>query len=294
MRVEPIGYPVIRGLREDGDYMTRWFLLAVLLWTPAGAHGRALRPKTQFPVFDATDFAQKPDLTQDGLQRIAVVYPALLWDSSNEANLPDKSRMSALARLAKQSTSILVIDIEEWPLTGDPAKVTESVKKYQTVLESFKAAVPPLSVGLYGVLPIPDYWPSIQAKGSPGYLGWQKENDSLSSIASFADVLFPSVYTFYEDRNGWQKYAIAEIQEARRHAGGKPVYVFLWPQYHVSNKKLANTFLPGDYWRMELETARKYADGIVIWCCSNRQTWNERAPWWLETQGLLKEIGSSQ
>ena len=88
-------------------------------------------------------------------------------------------------------------------------------------------------------------------------IAWQKENDNVASIAKLADVLFPSIYTFYEDRNGWSKYAIAQIQEARRHADGKPVYVFLWPQYHESNKKLANTFLPGDYWRMEARYCTK-------------------------------------
>jgi hypothetical protein len=187
-----------------------------------------------------------------------------------------------------------VIDIEEWPLVGDPATVAESVKKYQTVIGWFKTSAPDSRVGLYGVLPIPDYWKAVQGKGSAGYAAWQKQNDSLASIAPSVDVLFPSLYTFYEDRNGWQKYAIAQIQEARKSAAGKPVFVFLWPQYHVSNKKLANTFLPGDYWRMELETARKYADGLVIWCCSNKQTWDEKAPWWLETKGFLKETGSGQ
>jgi hypothetical protein len=277
--------------------MTRVFLLAALLFGSGSVQGQAMRPKQQFPVFDATGFTQKPDLTQYGLSRITVVYPNFMWEGNkvpDTTSLPDRSRITAFAQLANQSTGILVIDIEHWPLVGDPATVAESVKKYQTVIQWFKTPAPSLRVGLYGVLPIPDYWKSLQEKSLPGYAAWQKENDSLAPIAQFVDVLFPSVYTFYEDRNGWQQYAIAEIQEARRHAGGKPVYVFLWPQYHVSNKKLANTFLPSDYWRMELETGRKYADGIVIWCCSNKQTWDDKAPWWVETQSFLREIGSSQ
>ena len=220
-----------------------------------------------------------------------------MWEGNkvpDTTSLPDRSRITAFAQLANQSTGIVVIDIEHWPLVGDPATVAESVKKYQTVIQWFKTPAPSLRLGLYGVLPIPDYWKSLQEKSLPGYAAWREENDSLAPIAQFVDVLFPSVYTFYEDRNGWQTYAIAEIQEARRHAGGKPVYVFLWPQYHVSNKRLANTFLPSDYWRMELETGRKYADGIVIWCCSNKQAWDDKAPWWIETRSFLKEIGSSQ
>jgi hypothetical protein len=141
--------------------------------------------------------------------------------------------------------------------------------------------------------PLRDYWDSVEQEGSPRYKSWQAKNESLAPIAQLSDVLFPSLYTFYEDRSGWTKYAIAEIREARRFAGGKPVYVFLWPQYEASGA-LANAFLPGDFWRMQLETASKYADGIVIWCCTGRQTWDDKAPWWLETQGFTRQLHSTQ
>jgi hypothetical protein len=276
--------------------MKRILLFAVLTCALARVQGQAVTPKHQFPVFDATGFTQKPDLTQYGLKPITVVYYAFMWDESkgpDAGNLPDSDRISALAQLANQSTRVLVIDIEHWPLTGDDDTVAGSIKKFETVIKWFKAPAPSLKVGYYGVVPIRDYWDALQ-EGSPRYVSWQKKNDNVASIAKLADVLFPSIYTFYEDRNGWLKYAIAQIQEARRHADGKPVYAFLWPQYHNSNKKLANTFLPGDYWRMELDTARKYADGVVIWCCSNKQAWDGKAPWWLETQDFLSGIDSDR
>jgi hypothetical protein len=240
---------------------------------------------------------QKPDLKDFGLKPITVVYPNFMWEGNkvpDTTSLPDSSRINAFARLLNQTTDIVVIDIEHWPVTGDAATVNDSLKKYQTVLKWFKSPAPSLKVGLYGVLPIRNYWDAIQNTDSARYTSWQKDNDRLAPLAQSTDVLFPSIYTFYEDRNGWRKYAIAQIQEARRQADGKPVYVFLWPQFHGSNKTLANTFLPGDYWRMELETARQYADGIVIWCCSNRQTWDGSAPWWLETQKFIKEAPSQK
>ena len=93
----------------------------------------------------------------------------------------------------------------------------------------------------------------------------------------------------------WEEQGLyAQIQEARRLSRGKPVYIFLWPQYHTSNQKLANTFLPGDYWRLELETAQKYADGAVIWCCSNSQSWEDNAAWWLATRSFLKDLESGR
>jgi len=275
----------------------RIFLLIVLLLTPICLHGQTARPKPPFPVFDATIMTQKPDLKDFGLKPITVVYPNFMWEGNkvpDTTSLPDSSRINAFARLLNQTTDIVVIDIEHWPVTGDAATVNDSLKKYQTVLKWFKSPAPSLKVGLYGVLPIRNYWDAIQNTDSARYTSWQKDNDRLAPLAQSTDVLFPSIYTFYEDRNGWRKYAIAQIQEARRQADGKPVYVFLWPQFHGSNKTLANTFLPGDYWRMELETARQYADGIVIWCCSNRQTWDGSAPWWLETQKFIKEAPSQK
>ncbi len=255
----------------------------------------------RFPVFDAASigFIQRPDLKASGLKSITLVSANFMWEGSKVppdiTSLPDKSRVMAITELAAQSSNILVIDIEHWPLTGNPAAVSGSVQRYRTVINWFKSfGGPELKVGLYGVAPIRDYWDAIPGKGSAGYLTWQKQNDAVAPAVQFADILFPSIYTFYDDQSGWQKYAIAQIQEARRYAGGKPVYVFLWPQFHESNKKIGGTFLPGDYWRMELETSRKYADGIVIWCCSSQQPWDEKAPWWLETKAFIKEVNANQ
>jgi hypothetical protein len=272
------------------------FLLTLLSLNWISARGQAASTQHQFPVFDATSFAQKPDLTEYGLQRLPVVYPAYMWDSKEQSvqtNLPDRNRVKAFALLAAQSSNILVIDIEQWPLVGDPVTVAASIMKLQTVIQWFKSPVPSIKVGFYGFPPLRDHWDSTQGEDTPRYKSWQTRNDGLAPIAQLADVLFPSFYTFYEDRGGWSKYAIAEIGEARRYSGGKPVYVFLWPQYEASGK-LANTFLPADFWRTQLETASKYAGGIVIWCCSDRQTWDDRAPWWLETQRFIKQIHSTQ
>jgi hypothetical protein len=160
------------------------------------------------------------------------------------------------------------------------------------LIQWFKEAAPSVKVGYYGVPPVRNYWDALQPIDSPKYIAWQKANDRVASIARFADILFPSVYTFYVDEDGWLKYAVKQIQEARRCGGGKPVYIFLWNQYHPSDKKLSGKYLPPGYWGMELETARKYADGLVIWG-GWPDSWNEAAPWWLETKRFLQGINSN-
>ncbi len=69
-----------RNPQRGGDSYDSIFLFVVLSWASVSVQGQALNPKYQFPVFDATGFTQKPDLTQFGLKTITVVYPAFMWD----------------------------------------------------------------------------------------------------------------------------------------------------------------------------------------------------------------------
>ena len=128
---------------------------------------------------------------------------------------------------------------------------------------------------------------------SVGYSTWQAENDRLAPLAKDVDAFFPSLYTFYADRNGWVRYATAQINEARRYGGGKPVFVFLAPQYHESNKILGGRFIEPKYWKLQLETASQQADGIVIWggWKNGPAEWDEAAPWWKATKEFLREKG---
>jgi Hyaluronidase len=248
-------------------------------------------PQAKFVVFDSTVYKGKPDLESFGLRPISVVGASSMWTKSSDTNnVPDPAIVRTLALQANQSTGIAAIDIEQWALDGDPATVAKSIEKYMKTLQMFQQYAPSLQVGYYGVAPIRDYWDSIGALTSPGYWAWQQANDHVSSIAHQANALFPSVYTFYADQDGWQKYAIAQISEARRIGPGKPIYVFLCPQYVDGD--LSGDYLPASYWRMELETAKKYADGLVIWDGWN-QAWDNNAPWWLETQQFLREIGQT-
>lgn len=175
-----------------------------------------------------------------------------------------------------------MLDIEHWPLAGAAATVRDSRGKYLLVLERFRAGAPKLSAGYYGAPPLRDYWRAIKHPASPERRAWMQDNDRVRPLADAVGVLYPSLYTFYPDQAGWKKYAKAQIAEARRIGKGKPVYVFLWPQHHDSNRQIGNTYLPPDFWTLQLNTARAYADGIVIrggWGADNRPArWDDSAP----------------
>jgi hypothetical protein len=237
-------------------------------------------------------FKQKPDLTRYGLSPISMVYEGTIWQRGHsDAVLPDRDLVRSTAVEASKSGGIAVLDIERWPLSGDATVVEESIRRYETVIRWFKEAAPSVKVGYYGTAPVRNYWDAIEPSDSPKYVAWQKLNDVVASIARLEDILFPSVYTFYEDQDGWSKYAVQQIQEARRIGKGKPVYVFLWQEYEVPKEKAPGTYIPPKYWHMELEIASKYADGIVIWGGWS-ETWDETAPWWRETKSFLQQVGS--
>jgi Hyaluronidase len=252
-------------------------------------------PQAKFMVFDALLYKSKPNLAQFGLTPISVEYPGVLWPktSPDMQNVPDATVVQKLAAGASQSAGMAVVDIEQWAVTGDPVTIAQSVSKYQQTMQMFKQDAPSVQFGYYATAPIRDYWSVMAGPQSAAYKGWQKQNDAVAPIAEQADALFPSLYTFYADPAGWQKYAIANIAEARRIAPGKPVYVFLWPQYDASTGAQGGDYLPDDYWKMELETAKQYADGIVIWG-GWTETWDNNASWWLETQQFMTEIGANQ
>lgn len=264
-----------------------------------GVQAQSLPNKKPFLVFDGTMYGGKPDLQMYGIRPVSIAYAGAFgaqWYKNSET-LPDKNTVQQVARDAQAKKSPVVIDIEHWPLVGDSSKVRANLTKYMTVLQWFKEAAPGLAVGYYGAPPIRDYWKSLKSPTSKEWASFAKENDQLRPLSEAVDVLFPSLYTYYTDRGGWVRYAYAQITEARRNANGKPVYVFLWPQYHDSNPSLAWAEIPPDFWRLQLQMAKQYADGVVIWGGwgpKGRVNWDENAAWWKVTKEFVRKLPVAQ
>lgn len=250
-----------------------------------------------FVVFDATLYKNKPDLTDYGVRPITVWYESKLFVANQSPiAMPPEPLLHSLAYDLRGSVTPLVIDIERWPITGDPATVQSTVEKFKAVLTRVRSAAPDLLIGVYGTVPVYDYWRAIFHPTSVEFRSWQTDNDRLEKICDYVDALFPSIYTFYPDQEAWDVYARAQISEARRKAQGKPVYAFLWPQYHEANAALANRPVEPDYWELQLRTMRLYADGVVIWGGwgeNGPEPWNEAAPWWQVTKRFLSQLKST-
>jgi hypothetical protein len=188
----------------------------------------------------------------------------------------------------------VVIDVENFDPAGPDARASAAaIRRLIEVQAAFRTAAPGRRFGYYSLLPGRDYWRALRGAGTAEYRAWQREDDRLAPLEQRVDLLFPSLYAFYDDPSGWATYARAQICEARR-ISSKPVYVFLWFEFHPSSRG-PGIFVPPRYWRMQLDTARRYADGVVIWggynlAASRPRTWDANAPWWRETLAFLAEL----
>ncbi|MCE7886472.1 MAG: hypothetical protein DYH13_03090 [Alphaproteobacteria bacterium PRO2] len=141
----------------------------------------------------------------------------------------------------------LVLDIEHWHLRTSQTyqQNQDSIDKYIAVAEIVNEVRPDLEFGFYGVMPVRDYWTPV-LNNPANMAAWQALNDQAGQIAEHVDMIFPSIYTFYDDLAGWKKYAEANLLEALQH--GKPVYPYMWSQYHDSNQALGGQKLPLEDW----------------------------------------------
>jgi hypothetical protein len=259
-------------------------LLAVFfLALPAGpAFARS------FPLYDALLYSNKPDLTRQGLTPIRMIYSSELWADGESRDKPNGAKITALAKQLDPAL-LTCVDIEHWPTAGKPELLKSSIAKYTSVLSLIRQQRPSLKLAYYSIVPRHDYWRAVKGKGQNQYDEWLRENIKLKDIGAAVDVILPDLYTFYPDQAGWEKYAIENLKEARKY--GKPVYAFLWPMYHDSEPLYAGKYIPADFWRFQLETCLKYADGIVIWG-GWQEPWNENAPWWIETKKFMQTLPS--
>ena len=287
-------------------FKVRWVGLLTLLVSIGScesiqASGATPDPSPQFRIFDATFYTNKPDLRKFGIKKIPVMYSGLIWDRNEDRiNLPREERVAVLAReiAANAQNTFAVIDIEHWPWVEHKGDVPLGMKKLITVLEWFKKYAPSVSFGYYAAPPVPDFDSANAVETTWRYIRWQKQNEQIALLAQASQVLFPSLYSFSTNREQWVKSAISHIREARRYGTGVPVYVFLWPQYHEITRDRALEFVDKEFWRIQLETAKQYADGIVIWggwdLKKNRtMIWDDSAPWWVETILFLSKSQST-
>lgn len=245
--------------------------------------------KGKKPIYDGTKYKNKNQKNEDIFPKISILYINQLLDNRHEINL---NRLEKIAQQLPQTEVPIILDIEIWDVhTANDVEANKNIDKYILVIDTLKKIRPDLKFGYYGVLPNRDYWSPIT--NDPRKIqDWNRINKRLRKLAEHVDVICPSLYTFYDDFKGWKKYAIENIRRA--HEYGKPVYPFLWPQYHDSNNVLGGKFLPSTIWQEQLTLVYDNADGIIIWGgwdmrkeFYGKMNWNENDLWWHITKEFI-------
>ncbi|MBI1367373.1 MAG: hypothetical protein GC162_01830 [Planctomycetes bacterium] len=272
--------------RQWGDSFAALLMLFIMT-SPTGADDT---PIVRFPVFDALhsrrDTPTDRPVDHYGMRPIAIFYRSALWPAGSDPDQPNLPQVRRLVSRLKGST-LVCLDVEHWPLTGDREVVERSVDKLIAMADAAHEAAPTVTLGFYGVLPLRSYWGAVAPTESKQYQDWVAQCDAVRRLVDHVDVLFPSLYTFYDKPDAWETYARNTITVARRY--NKPVVVFLWPQYHESSD-LKNTYLDAAFWSRQLKVCHEAADGIVLWDRPGPGAWDENAPWWLVTRQFLEDL----
>jgi hypothetical protein len=240
-----------------------------------------------FVVFDGLLYKGKPDLGALGMRPIRGINPPATANKASDD--VDEAKVRAALHDLQAYAGAVYLDYEMWPTSqGSAADVSKNIGKLNRVLQVAHETLPAAKIGYYNVIPCWDYWGFVN-NDRQKIQQWQSCNVRIGELAQHVDIVMPSLYTYYNDPKGWDLYATALLQAAHRY--GKPVYAFLWPEFHVSNRLLKDQNLPANFWRHELEFCKARADGIVIWGGYQKQ-WDEQAPWWLETKAFLAGLNS--
>jgi hypothetical protein len=269
-------------MRQQSSMLRKRIIAVAAVAICSGAAMAAAPGSQTFKVFDGLLYQGKPDPSVLGMTPIIQVNsPAAANPTPHRVD--DDAVRATLSGLHGYS-GLVFLDYELWPLNpASPGELSNNIDMLNRVLRLAREVVPDATFGYYALLPCPEYW-SVVGGDPATFKAWQTCNSALDRIAEHVDVILPSLYTYYNDQQGWDKFAAAQLAAARRYH--KPVYAFLWPEFHVSNATLRGTNIPADFWRHELEFCKAHADGIVIWG-GWQERWNEQAAWWQVTKAFL-------
>ena len=246
-----------------------------------------LQKRDRFHVVDILIYKDKPDVTHLGM--LPGNGTAAFWRLGDARDEIDEPAFRSEIEKWKDFPGLFYLELEQWPVCNAPDSTTErSMQKMSRAVAIVREVAPRMTFGIYGTPPAFGYWP-IVGRDSTELRKWRECNVRLRQLASKVDVIMPSLYTFYDDEAGWEAFAKGQLMAAK--AYGKPVYPFLWPEYHESSPTLAGKLVPGPAWRRELEFVRRNADGVVLWN-GWRRPWDERADWWLETVKFIRSLPS--
>lgn len=243
----------------------------------------AANQTNKFVLLDALLHRGKPNLSRLGIMPCPPV--ASIWRTGANRDAIDEIGLKIELNKLRNDSEYFFIDIENWPvLKVNSEERRSSINKLIQVADIARARFPKSKFGYYGIPPGITYWPLIDHRPVE-YSDWISAQEDLKRLADKVDIIMPSLYTFYKDPKGWLTYAKATIDACKKF--NKPIYPFLWFEYHDSNFLLRNHEIDVDFWNTQLQFCQDNCDGLILWGGSQRN-WSESANWW---QAVIAKFG---
>ncbi|WP_207495318.1 hypothetical protein [Aridibaculum aurantiacum] len=164
-----------------------------------------------------------------------------------------------------------------------------AIEKFLTVLRIAKATRPNVRWGFYYI---------------PFTFYWQKDlrepvNNKLIKLLKQCDILLPSLYDFYPDRNIHQQNENyhknnMEVVMKLAHQLKKPVYVFIWHRWHNSNAEEGLQAIPTEEfqqhlgWIVNSGYKGKKPNG-VIWFSAEKYYYQQKPSAFKEVKGDVQD-----
>jgi hypothetical protein len=299
--------------------------LGLLGCAPAFAsHQQATTPK--FRIFWQMSWADgvtakaptAAQLKACGIEQVPLVTETTIFGSKmpryhQALDLAGAQIKSATAKIAAATPAsrMVVLNVEKqgWMIKpGDP-QAARKAQQYTQLIDHFRRQ-PAIRtkgtlLGYFGAAPINDYFGYIAGRGQVAQN--LATNSFAKQIAQASDVLFPQMYTRYRETGskGWVAKAEGVMRLIRQdwqpQIGKKPVYPYLWPQYHdyASDVAIRKKLVDKGVFLTQLQTLQRLgADGAVIWGTLGadgsgykRLRWEKDMAWWVEAKQFMKANG---
>ncbi|WET00141.1 hypothetical protein P2W68_11010 [Chryseobacterium arthrosphaerae] len=168
-------------------------------------------------------------------------------------------------------------------------KFQKSLKLFLDVLKFVKTERPNVKWGYYGI-PFTSYW-----ERTPDFFNRHKK---IQELIKNSDVLFPSIYIFY-DKTNFNAENVDYLKDNTREMirigklYNKKTYPFIMSRYHPSNEKLGNESIDIIKFKtyvsqlMKTQYNGKKVDGVVLW---NADEYSYR----IQEPKLIKELNKSR
>lgn len=233
-----------------------------------------------FIIFDEIIFDNRPaDLGLRPLEEIyGQNYP---WYNGDRTQLPDLDLVRQMgADHAAAGVTAVSHDLETF--YGDPNQRDYYIQISEAYNEGF--GLDNHRVMHYNV-PWIDPLYAVREEYDPGYISWAAGLQEWAGLWPHINAYSPAFYTKIKSWKQWDWVVRAGVKELRKLSPAYPVYP------HISMTGLDVTFdgdvyVPGDFFRFQLETLYEIADGVIIWGGNGRDWTTEGSlkPWWDETQ----------